>query len=195
MNLKVDRGEDAIFGGWIYNLPNPEFLEIAMSRPSERDPSQSGAQRLWLPDHERFYDDRNYTPPKKLTEVRLLGDTSIYTHTALLLRGVMEFPNSKKLALAHFMLSFPAWPAFFADLTQTEALGVDLDVLWLLSPMEDASVSAGTSWTRLRHEQYTLGAAARDVRILQRSFPWYDEQITMGVGRGHLFEGFEVFEE
>lgn len=93
---------DPVFDNWICRCPNLQFFEIAMSRPAAADPDAFDTQTFWLP-----YDQRHgfiHNPPEKLTELRLLPDTSFRIDLHLLVIGLAEFRNLKKLALAHVMM-------------------------------------------------------------------------------------------
>lgn len=48
---------------------------------------------------------------------------------------------------------------------------------------------------RLDEDTATVADAAREMRVMRRPFSWGEEKrIAVGVGRGHVNEGFEVFE-
>jgi hypothetical protein len=197
VNLIIQRTTQPVFDAWIYRCPNLEYLEIAMCRAPGFDLEQLGPQQFW-----NFQPrDLLETPPTKLTEVRLLTDTSFYIDGDMLLMGLADFPALKRLALGHFMMRDRTWVDLFAGLLDVWRWKIELDALWLLNPMINSILPWNTPpeppYRRYDNHDVareTAKGAAKEVRIIHLPFPWGEGPVVAGLGRGYDFPRFEVFE-
>jgi hypothetical protein len=134
----------------------------------------------------------------KLTEVRISAEVGFPSSHLTFLHGLTDFPALKKLVLGQFMTHHMDWEGLFDKLRDTGKYRIDLDVLWLMNPLQDNNAD---EWTHPPYARYgnnatTLAAArgaAKEVRVIHEAFPW-DDGVIKGVGKlgGNWGKG-EVF--
>jgi hypothetical protein len=124
VNLVIQRMAQPVFDAWIYQCPNLEYLEIAMCRAADFDLEQLDVQQFWN------FEPRDplEMPPSKLTEIRLLTNTSLNIDGSMLLMGLAEFPL-KKLALGQFKVRDRTWVELFLRLRNPERWKLELVIL------------------------------------------------------------------
>jgi hypothetical protein len=206
INLMIQRSAQPIFDGWLFHCPNLEYLDIALCRSPECDPDLP--MDIWW-----TRDDFPWFPtlarPKeyaltKLTELRLAIEVGFCNTHSTFLDGLTDFPALKKLVLGQFMTFHMDWKSFLDNLGETNEWRIDLDVLWLLNPLQDDNAEEWTHppYARYGNDATTLAAArgaAKEVRIIHKAFPWDDGVIKgverLGEGRGFRYPSFDVFEE
>jgi hypothetical protein len=206
INLMIQRSAQPVFDGWLFQCFNLEHLDIALCRPPEHDPDLP-MQIWWTRENFPWYP--TLARPKeyaltKLTEVRISAEVGFPSSHLTFLHGLTDFPALKKLVLGQFMTHHMDWEGLFNKLRDTGKYRIDLDVLWLMNPLQDNNADEWTHppYARYGNDATTLAAArgaAKEVRVIHEAFPWDDGVIKgvgkLGEGRGFRYPSFNVFEE